>query len=311
MIHCPQDVLALFPIRKSRKQKEAFREDIQTYVANLGYECTFEKTSFAGRNIVIGNPRRARYLVTAHYDTCAHLPFPNLLTPCNFWGFLGYQLLIVAVFLVAMVVSENLIYLLTHDWGLAGTAANALLLVLVVMMLIGPANRHNANDNTSGVVTVLEIAASMPEAERQQVCFVLFDYEEAGLLGSSSYRNRHRQEINNQIVLNLDCVGDGDEIVLFPTKKTRSDAAKMKNLQKLCCKDGKKSIYVCPKGFAIYPSDQVNFPYGVGIAAFHRSPWAGLYLGRIHTNRDTILEEENVNILRDRLVDLISDTAAE
>ena len=63
------------------------------------------------------------------------------------------------------------------------------------------------------------------------------------------------------------------------------------------------------KGFAYYPSDQKQFPYGVGIAAFRRSSWAGLYCSRIHTKKDTVLEETNVNILRAAIVSLITCSA--
>ena len=47
------------------------------------------------------------------------------------------------------------------------------------------------------------------------------------------------------------------------------------------------------------------FPYGVGICALKKSKF-GLYLGRIHTKKDTVLEETNVNILRSALTSLIT-----
>ena len=67
-----------------------------------------------------------------------------------------------------------------------------------------------------------------------------------------------------------------------------------------------KNISVHESGFAYYPSDQGHFPYGVGIAAFRRAKGIGLYCSRIHTWRDTILEETNVNILSAALISLIS-----
>ena len=178
------------------------------------------------------------------------------------------------------------------------------------MMLIGPANPSNVNDNTSGVVAVLEIARSLPEKFRQDVCFVLFDMEEAGLIGSASYRKAHKKTLGSQIVLNLDCVGDGDELYLFPTSKMKKNPRKMKLLEKLTGQWGEKSITLRKTGFAIYPSDQANFPYGVGICALHRSR-VGLYLSRIHTPRDTVLEETNVNILRAAIISMITGTAVE
>ncbi len=311
MINEPVDVLGLFPIRKSKRQKEAFRESTQAYVEKLGYKCTFEKTACGGKNIVIGNPENAQYLVTAHYDTCAHLPFPNLLIPCNLLAFLSYQIAMVIILLTLVIAVQVVLYSVTNNPDLSSNISCIMMLGLAVLMMIGPANKYNANDNTSGVVTVLEIAKYLPESFRDKVCFVLFDLEEAGLIGSASYRKKHKRATQNQMVLNLDCVGDGDEIVLFPTKKLRKASDKLNLIEKSCVKVGKKSITIRKEGFAIYPSDQANFPYGVGIAAFRRNRWPGLYLGRIHTNRDTILEKENVNILRDCMIDLIGSTGSE
>ena len=58
------------------------------------------------------------------------------------------------------------------------------------------------------------------------------------------------------------------------------------------------------KGFSAYGSDQKRFPCGVGICALRKGK-LGLYLGRIHTHKDTILEETNVNILRAALTTFI------
>lgn len=310
MLHSPMDILEQFPVRKSKKQKEAFREEVQAYGNSLGYSVTVEKGSFGSRNVVMGDPKTAKYLVTAHYDTCARLPFPNLLTPCNWLPFLAYQLFqVVVIFLLAFVPGVA-VGVIADDPGLGGLAGYILVWVLLAMMMVGPANKHNANDNTSGVVTLLEIMRTMPENQRHKVCFVLFDLEEAGLIGSASYRKAHKKETDSQIVLNLDCVGDGDEIVFFPTKKLRKDNKKLAWLYKAIGRYGDKTIDVREKGFAVYPSDQTQFPYGVGIAAFHRSK-IGLYLGRIHTPKDTVLEITNVNILRACLTTLIGMDAAE
>lgn len=304
----PMDVLRDFPVRKSKKQKEQVRAAVRSYVESLGYTYQEEPGSFSSRNVVLGDPEGAEILITAHYDTCAHLPFPNLITPCNLLLFLLYQLLLVAVLLaVVFGVSIGLGILLQSP--MAGIAGYYLLLIaLVWFMLCGPANRNNANDNTSGVVTVLETAASLPPDLRDKVCFVLFDLEEAGLVGSSSYRKRRRKAIGRQWMFNLDCVGDGDEILLFPSKSIKKNGAMTDWLRAFCPPAGKKTLTVRDRGFAFYPSDQAGFPLGVGVAALHRSSWAGLYLGRIHTNRDTVLEEANVRLLRDYLLRIIENT---
>ncbi len=306
MITTPMDVLQQFPIRKSKKQKQAFRDAVQSYAAAIGYDSIIEKGKMGAHNIILGNPETAEFLVTAHYDTPAAMPFPNLVTPCSFLPFLGYQL-IVTVLIFGMALIPGLLLVLAG--GSAELASRLWLLSLYLilgLMLVGPANQNNANDNTSGVVTVLETAKSMPENQRSKVCFVLFDLEEAGLIGSASYQKQHKKQTGNQIILNLDCVGDGNEIVLFPTAKLKKDAGNMERLRRICGTWGEKSIALREKGFAYYPSDQKNFPMGVGIAALRRSSWAGLYCSRIHTKRDTILEETNVNILRAAIISLIT-----
>lgn len=309
-MNTPMDVVKNYPVRKSKKQKQAFRADVTQWLQNLGYPVCEEEGSFHSCNLMIGDPQRARYLVTAHYDTCARLPFPNLITPCNFWTFLLYQIFICLMLMLPALAVGGLVGYLLHSFDIGYFLFVVLLWADIVLMLIGPANSSNVNDNTSGVVTLLEIARSIPELHRKNVCFVLFDLEEAGLIGSASYKKKHKREIPNQLVLNLDCVGEGDDIYFFPTAKLKKSKERLAPLQKLAGGYGKKSIAVRTKGFSIYPSDQSNFPYGVGICALKRG-WAGLYLSRIHTPRDTVLDETNVNILRAALTTLISGSAVQ
>ena len=309
-MNTPMDVVKNYPVRKSKKQKQAFRADVTQWLQNLGYPVCEEEGSFHSRNLVIGDPQRARYLVTAHYDTCARLPFPNLITPCNFWTFLLYQIFICLMLMLPALAVGGLVGYLLHSFDIGYFLFVVLPWAAIVLMLIGPANSSNVNDNTSGVVTLLEIARSIPELHRKNVCLVLFDLEEAGLIGSASYKKKHKREIPNQLVLNLDCVGEGDDIYFFPTAKLKKSKERLAPLQKLAGGYGKKSIAVRTKGFSIYPSDQSNFPYGVGICALKRG-WAGLYLSRIHTPRDTVLDETNVNILRAALTTLISGSAVQ
>lgn len=310
MIETPFDILNAFPVRKSKAQKAAFRQEVTALAEGWGYAVSEETGTFGSRNLVIGNPEQAAYLVTAHYDTCARLPVPNLITPCNGLPFLGYQLLL-AGGILGIAFLLGLAAALITGVGAVGSVVNLLALWgLLIGMLIGPANPSNANDNTSGVVTVLEIARTLPENQRRKVCFVLFDLEEAGLLGSTSYRKAHRQAVSRQLVLNLDCVGEGDHIRLFPTKALRKDPEKLALLYRACGTFGKKDIRIREKGFAVYPSDQANFPYGVGICALKKSRF-GLYLGRIHTRKDTILDETNVNLLRAALGSVLCRSAAQ
>ena len=307
MIDKPMDILKLFPVRKTKAQKQAFRDAVGAYAEGLGYPVTVEKGSFGSRNIIIGDPKTASYLVTAHYDTCTRLPVPNLITPCSLLLYIGYQLFVTCVMLIVPAVVYGVAWFFIRESYPAFLVAYFTFLLELILMRIGFANPNNANDNTSGVVTVLEIARSMPENSRGKVCFVLFDLEESGLKGSASYRRAHKEETNRQIVLNLDCVGDGDQIMFFLTKKLKKDRRRLNPMFTCCGQFGRKNIAIRDKGFSVYPSDQNSFPYGAGICALHKGK-LGLYFSRIHTPKDTILEETNVNLLRAALTTYITCT---
>ena len=309
MMNEPMDVLKLHPIRKNKKQKEAFRADVQTYVKELGYDVHLEKGSSGARNIVIGDPKNAKYLVTAHYDTPASIGLPNILTPCNLLTFILWQVMLVGGLLLISVGAGLLVWYVTNMKTAALFVGYVLYFGILILMMVGPANKSNVNDNTSGVVTVLEIARSMPQMHRDKVCFVLFDLEEACLIGSAAYRKAHKAESENQIILNLDCVGDGDHIIFFPTKKAKKNEQLMQELHRIGGWFDKKHISLKKDGFYTYPSDQRHFPVGVGIAAFHKKKRIGYYVAKIHTRKDTTLEITNVNLLRSALTTLICGEA--
>ncbi len=310
MIQDPIDVLKLFPVRKTKQQKKAFEDAVTEYAKKQNYSVQVEDNKRGARNIVIGDLNSAKYLVSAHYDTPASIGLPNFIVPNNPVLFFGIQLLLVA-FLIAVAAGIGLLaYPVVENERVAFLIGYGAYFAVFLLMLKGPANRNNANDNTSGIVTVLEILSKIPHNLRGRVCFVLFDMEEGGLIGSAIFRKTHKSATENMIVLNLDCVGDGDVIQLTPVKKARKDEALLDGLAKVCGKAGDKELRLRSKGFYGGSSDHKNFPLGVAIMSFHEKKGIGLYCGRIHTWRDTILDEENVMILRDRLIGFISENAA-
>lgn len=311
MIHNPIEILDKFPIRKTNKQKTAFIAAVTEYASKQHYAVNVESSKRGARNIVIGDPQKARYLVTAHYDTPASIGLPNVITPNNPVSYILIQFLLVAILLAVSVGLATVVYVFTKSRQIAFLIWYAIYFGLLILMLKGPANRHNANDNTSGVVTVLEILSALPTVSHDEVCFVLFDLEEAGLVGSAHYRMMHKDVTEEQIVLNLDCVGDGNVIQFVPVHKARKNQVLLDKLSQICGNVGSKELCLRNKGFRAGSSDHKRFPQGVGIMAFRYMKGVGLYCGRIHTWRDTILDYENVMILRDRLIDLITEDAAD
>ena len=56
---------------------------------------------------------------------------------------------------------------------------------------------------------------------------------------------------------------------------------------------------------AFYPSDNASFKGGIGVAALKTSKHFGtLYMDRIHTNKDVIYREENIEFLTNGAIKL-------
>ena len=69
----------------------------------------------------------------------------------------------------------------------------------------------------------------------------------------------------------------------------------------------KVKVSIESKG-VFYPSDQMNFKRGVGVAALKRSKRLGvLYMDRIHTKKDVIYREENIEFLTAGSVKLVKE----
>lgn len=292
-------VFERFEVRKTRKQKTAFIEWVKEQGTREGYTVAVEKGTFGVRNIVIGNPETANVVFTAHYDTCAVLPFPNFITPKSVLIYLLYQILVVLLLFVPAVLLARIAFWL--ELWFAPMVFSACCFALLFLLLFGPANRHTANDNTSGVTVVLNTMTALPQELRTQTAFILFDQEEAGLFGSSAYYAAHKKQMRNKLLVNLDCVSDGKHILVTVRRKARSF---IPLLEQAFASEAPFTVEVCAKG-VFYPSDQASFPCGVGVAALKQSKRLRvLYMDRIHTTRDMVYDTENIKFLTDRAVHL-------
>ena len=298
MTEVSRKIFEAYHVRKSKKQKAAFREYICCELEKAGYAPKEEKKG-SSCNVVAGDPEKADLLLTAHYDTCAALPFPNFITPRNMVFYLFYQFLIcIPVFALAFG-AEILVLALWNDapmWA-AMAVVYAILILFVWWLLDGPANRHTANDNTSGILVLVEIALTLPEELREKVCFVFFDNEEKGLLGSSAFVKKHKEVKDRALCLNFDCVSDGDYIQFYPAKELKKDENFLCLLEESFPAQGEKKVEAV-RTFGFYPSDQKHFKRGVGVCALKKKPFVGYYMDRIHTRKDTVLDEKNLELLR-------------
>ncbi len=297
------DIFTSYEVRKTKRQKTAFIEYARQIALEEGYSVNIEKGSFGARNIVVGDPDSAKVIYTAHYDTCPRLPFPNFLPPKNMGVYLLYNLVIViGFFAIAFVLGLAIgVVCGTFEIGkdIASLIAEFAYLVLLLILLFGPANKHTANDNTSGVTVLFGIMKAMPKEQRDKAAFVFFDLEEMGLIGSASFAKKHKSVKNNTLLLNFDCVSDGRDVMIL-TKKAATPYSPL--LSSAFVSNGDIEVDVTNKAF--YPSDQAKFKKGVGIAAFKKTKGSMLYINRIHTSRDTVYRRENIDFLVEGAVKL-------
>ena len=287
-----REILDKYQVRKTSSQKTAFIAFMKEKFPRLHVE---EGGFPRCRNLVVGDPARAKMVFCAHYDTCAVMPFPNLITPKNILFYLIYSILVCLPFLALGAAATGLMSYVTDSYAiLYWTFLIVYFAAFFGMMLLGPSNKHTVNDNTSGVITLCELLEKLPESVQEQICFVFFDHEESGLIGSKQFFKTHKATMKNIPVINFDCVSDGDHILLVQSKpfmKQYGDALKTA----FADEDGLQ-IHFAKSSTTLYPSDQGNFPVSVGVAAMKRG-WMGLYLDRIHTPRDTVMKKENIRYL--------------
>ncbi len=304
-----------FPIRKSGKQKEAFRDWFIDWAREQGYtaQATTPKGIFHSTNVVVGDPETAEVTFTAHYDTPACMFVPNFITPRNVLVYILYQLLIVPVMLVPGALTGallgHILRVVTDNAELAsqigGLAGFIMVYVVLGIMMFGPANKNNVNDNTSGVAAVMELMQRIPEEQRAKTAFILFDNEEKGMLGSSAYASSHKSVKKEKLIINMDCVGDGENVLFFANKKTRSLEAFPKLEAAMQSAQG-RNFMMNKMENCIYPSDQSQFKHGIAVCACNKTPIIGYYCDKIHTRKDTVCEQVNLDFLAQGLSEFVS-----
>lgn len=307
MTETTKEIFEKHEIRKTKEQRKSFREWLISYAKSNGYEAHEEEVTKKAANVIVGNPAEADVVYTAHYDTCAVMPLPNFITPKNILIYIIYQLILTAVlFAVPITVMFILAPIVLRATGSDALytamliGGYAMLIGILLLMRNGPANKHTANDNTSGVTLLVDLMRDMPIELRHKVAYIFFDAEELGTIGSKIYKKKHTRVAKTRPVINFDCVSEGKNILFVAKKKASILEPKLREAFK---SDDTYSVEVATKK-VFYPSDQRNFELGVGVAALNRTKRGILYMNKIHTPRDTVYDEENIEFLKNGAIEL-------
>lgn len=158
-----------------------------------------------------------------------------------------------------------------------------------------------ANDNGSGISTILEVARVLSKKDFNcNIKFIAFGAEEVGLLGSSHYTGTMtKNECDDTIaMINADMVGVGDSICVYTMDKEKSLTA---DLAESCIKylgfENRRDVST--------RSDHAPFDYcGVPVAYFEYGPDTNY-----HTDEDTIdkISKENLETIANIITSLTNE----
>ena len=290
----------LFPVRRKEDEKSAFYEYV---CSELGQEKVKLEQLDKNNNIVIGNVQEAIVVITAHYDTPAASLVPNFMIPAN--KVIGTLIalcypLAMALFSIMVAFGSGALF------SLDDSTIMFIYLILYFSLFFGStrfiSNKNNKNDNTSGVSAVMTLASSITS---DKVAFILFDNEEKGLLGSKAYNKKHKELMMDKLVINLDCVGNGDNMIVI-TKEDAERTVEYELLRKtLSTEDNTYSVHYVPFKKSSGLSDHRSFPRSICVMAANKGNFVKFITGRIHTSRDTVVNSENISFLCNRLSEFI------
>ena len=177
--------------------------------------------------------------------------------------------------------------------------------ILLFQMLIP--NKKNFDDNTSGVIALLELAKKIKENGIDNVKFIFVDNEEWGLLGSKAHKKYLEKEqlISSHCkVISIDCVGGSGKIPLI----VRNDESEYADFFQ---KEIQKEFELCKSDEMLFPfSDNYSFKnYGaLNISFVERAKIpVGYYVANVHTSKDKEIDLPKIEKLTDVLTNAIKN----
>ena len=291
------ELISNHPIRRKQRDKDLFIDYIEKEAKNLNYEVIVDKKA-EHKNIIIGNVKTAEVIFTAHYDTPPKSIIPNLMLPRNPKIAKMYSIGFFTVLaLLALLVS----YVICNIFELKREVFAIIYLVLyfastyLLFRLFD--NKNNYNDNTSGVATVLELMKITSNDINKKTAFILFDNEENGMKGSK-YLVKENPNINNKIIINLDCVGNGNNFIFICKDKAFDSVVlnKFKNYLLNLGEDKNYKYLFYGMNGSFSNSDYKSFDKGIGVMACIKGKGKIIkyFTPRIHTKKDTVVTDDNI-----------------
>lgn len=133
---------------------------------------------------------------------------------------------------------------------------------------------------------------------------MLFDNEEKGLLGSRAFSKKYKSILENKFVINFDCVGNGKNfLVACKTKATTNPLLEV--LKSTVLSSEKFSVEFFDSKKIAGNTDYKNFKQAISFMAYSKNKIVGYYTSRIHTSKDMVADDENIEYLVENLNNFI------
>lgn len=116
------------------------------------------------------------------------------------------------------------------------------------------------------------------------------------MLGSGNFAGKHKRAAKEALLVNMDCVGAGDSILVIAPKRAREHALYGALTRAIVPEGGKEVVWKRKEG-CMYPSDQANFRCGVAVCACKTGRRIGYYCDKIHTRQDTWADGANIALI--------------
>ncbi|HCM90194.1 MULTISPECIES: M28 family peptidase [Vagococcus] len=306
-----QTLLNQYQVRKSLMEKQRFIKWLKEHLNSYDYQIREEAFEKNGTNLVIGELETAEVILTAHYDTQPNGVIPVFMGFSNWLSFFISQVWVLLPTILLLHFTSYHIGSLIADFSINHVLMALILGISCILYLYqltkGFANKHTANDNTSGVATLLAILEDLPKEEREKVCVVFFDQEEIGLVGAANFKRKHEAEVKDTPLINFDCVANGNTFCFVHKKKFRESFkfTQLKVAVEEVSLPETKFTHFGPALTHIYTSDQLIFKNSVGVVAAKKLPLFGYYINDIHTGLDTKFDEQNIEILKEMMLEFI------
>ena len=133
------------------------------------------------------------------------------------------------------------------------------------------------------------------------MCFLFLDGGTQGGKGAKRLIHAH-PKLKKKSVVVLDCVGEGDELLILPGKTSRWNDKLLDTILEQFSNSEKKTCFLKTDGLVHYPSDNRAFMGGTVICACKKVKGFGRC---ILPRKATGIDEENLSLLCDGLCKLV------